>query len=226
MRLDETPVKKKKSVKINSPSNPMENLPEKKKVVKPKAITGGGFRGNARTGKTLDDFKKAKADRDKKKKVVARTKPKDKTPTKKPPKKIPPKKKKNVKKPKKDNVVKTTPTPKPRTYDALNIVANQDQSQEILNAYLALAGTELFQYTNSQTIDGMYNDVAIINVLSRRRQAYTPNRLIELAQIYIKHIWVQDGYLCVDVDDPNGVWDQCVLSFTIGSNIEVAYTVA
>jgi hypothetical protein len=141
---------------------------------------------------------------------------------------IKPKKKKNPKKPKRDSV-KTTPTPKPVeavTYGAIDLNSQYDeQKAAILNAYLALAGTELFQYVNSQSIDGAYNDVAIINVLSRRRQEYTPNRLIELAEVFIKYMWVEDGNLCIEIDDDADLWDVCVLSFTVGSDVIVAKTI-
>lgn len=121
-------------------------------------------------------------------------------------------KKTNPPKPKKAGIVKTTPTPK--TYNVTDLTSFNDQSREILNAYIAMAGSELFQYLNSQTIDGAYSDVAIINVLSRRRQAYTPNRMIELAQSFIKRMWIDSGVLYVDIEDASR-WDECVLSLNI-----------
>lgn len=122
------------------------------------------------------------------------------------------KNKTNPKPPKKARVVKTAPTPK--TYSVTDLVGYNDQTSEILNAYIAMAGTELFQYLNSQTIDGAYSDVAIINVLSRRRQQYTPNRIIELAQSFVKRMWIDTGVLYIDIEDGDK-WDECVLSLNI-----------
>jgi hypothetical protein len=114
--------------------------------------------------------------------------------------------------------VKTEPS---KTYSVVNLSGFQNQEQELLNAYVAMAGSELFQYTNSQTVDGAYSDVAIINVLSRRRQQYTPNRLIDLAQVYVKAMWIENGNLCVEVDDPDGKWDQCLLSLLVGTSSSI-----
>jgi hypothetical protein len=119
--------------------------------------------------------------------------------------------------------VKTEPS---KTTNTVNLLAWDNQDQELLNAYISMAGTELFQYSNSQTIDGAYNDVAIINVLSRRRQQYTPNRIIEQAQVYVKSMWIENGHLCLDVDDPDHLWDDCVLLFRVGtSSTTIAETV-
>lgn len=206
--------KKKKSVKIDSPSNPMQD-----REPKPNSRRGmATFRGGRNTGKTVDDYKRAKEERDKKKKVTGGTKTKDKStkPRKdKAVRKIKSKRPKtNPPKPSK-STVKTEPS---KTYSTTNLLAWDNQEQELLNAYIAMAGTELFQYTNAQTIDGAYNDVAIINVLSRRRQQYTPNRIIEQAQIYVRQVWIEAGNLCLEIDDPDRIWDDCVLLLRIGSS--------
>lgn len=239
MRLDE-PKTKKKPKAVEPPSGEKfareaKEATARTAAAKAKAKTGPGFRGNVRGGLTLEDLKKRKAARDRKKEEGKSepTKPQgkattvhtDKAKRHKKVKPIKPKKKKNPKKPKKDSV-KTTPTVKAVTYGAIDLNSQYDeQKAAILNAYLALAGTELFQYVNSQSIDGAYNDVAIINVLSRRRQEYTPNRLIELAEVFIKYMWVEDGNLCIEIDDDADLWDVCVLSFTVGSDVIVAKTI-
>lgn len=231
MREPVAPVKKKKKVDPTTRSDYQQQVPNAAQA-KPKPASKprgqATFRGGSKGSKTLDDFKKAKAARDAKK-----TGPKKATNThtdkfnkkKSKVKPLKPKKKKNPKKPKKDSV-KTTPTVKAVTYGAIDLNSQYDeQKAAILNAYLSLAGTELFQYVNSQSIDGAYNDVAIINVLSRRRQEYTPNRLIELAEVFIKYMWVEDGNLCIEIDDDADLWDVCVLSFTVGSDVIVAKTI-
>lgn len=227
MRLDEAPVKKKKKVKINSPSNPMENKPE------PKKNAGAGNRGGkgasgrqasrtdksrrARDARRVDDPKKPSRstgpDRDKSKKRVTTKPKKDKSI-----RKIKKKREKTNPPAPAKTAVKTEPS---KTYSVTNLTGFQNQEQELLNAYIAMAGTELFQYINSQTIDGAYNDVAIINVLSRRRQQYTPNRLIELAQVYVKAMWIENGELCIDIEDPDNKWDRCVLSLLVGTSSSI-----
>lgn len=219
------PKKKKKVAKAPLETDFERMAAAKKAAAKSSAgKTGPGFRGNVRGNKTLEDFKKAKAARDKAKKP---TTPPDKSKSKKVTSK--PKKDKAIRKIKKKRektnppapaktAVKTEPS---KTYSVTNLTGFQNQEQELLNAYIAMAGTELFQYINSQTIDGAYNDVAIINVLSRRRQQYTPNRLIELAQVYVKAMWIENGELCIEIDDPDDKWDRCVLSLLVGTSSSI-----
>jgi hypothetical protein len=75
-----------------------------------------------------------------------------------------------------------------------------EQQRDILYSFLAMSGTELFQYTNSRTIDGMFDNVSIISVLSSRRKQYTPNTIIETGIPLIKHVWVEGGILYVEVE--------------------------
>jgi hypothetical protein len=90
-------------------------------------------------------------------------------------------------------LVKTTPTPK--TYGVLQDVGDATaQDRDLMNAFLAMAGIELFQYTNAQTIEGMDSDVAIINVLSSRRAEYTPNTMIELYPPWIEYMYLADHW--------------------------------
>jgi hypothetical protein len=221
------PSKKKKAPKIDYEKLGAAERAKKAEIEKPKKASKSrgqaAFRGGSRGGKTLEDFKKAKAKRDAAK-APASSKPKGKS--------------KVVTKPKKDKAIrkikkkreKTNPpapaktavkTEPSKTYSVTNLTGFQNQEQELLNAYIAMAGTELFQYINSQTIDGAYNDVAIINVLSRRRQQYTPNRLIELAQVYVKAMWIENGELCIQIEDPDDKWDRCVLSLLVGTSSSI-----
>lgn len=173
--------------------------PKKKKTSAPP-------KNNSKSGPKKDDAKKSKRPKkDKSIRAIKRNKSR-----------------KNPPKPKK-NTIKTEPT---KTYQVTNLTGWQNQEQELLNAYISMAGTELFQYSNAQTIDGAYNDVVIINVLSSRRRQYTPNRLIELYETYIKSMWVEAGNLCIDIDNSSNLWDQCVLSFSVGtSSVTMAKTV-
>lgn len=76
-----------------------------------------------------------------------------------------------------------------------NLVSNDTiyQENEILRSYLALAGVELFQYTNSRTIDGIFNDVSIISVLSSRRKQYTANDIIDIYPAFLRDVWRGTG---------------------------------
>lgn len=90
-------------------------------------------------------------------------------------------------------LVKTSPTPK--TYGVLQDIGDATgQDRDLLNAFLAMAGVELFQYTNTTTIEGMPSDVAIINVLSSRRADYTPNTMIELYPPWIEYMYLADHW--------------------------------
>lgn len=134
---------------------------------------------------------------------------------------IKPKAKTNPKPPK--NIVKTEPK---KTYQVTGVSTFEDQSGDILDAYLALAGTELFQYVNTSTIDGAYNDVAIINVLSLARQDYLPNRMIDEIASYINRIWISNGRLYLDIVENSG-FDVAVLSlYIMGAATTIAETVA
>lgn len=92
----------------------------------------------------------------------------------------------------------------PFKFNVVDMSNYDDQSNELIEAYLAIAGSELFQFANTQTIDGAYNDVEIINVLSSRRQAYSPNRIIEQNLSVINAIWIEDGNLKIDIIDGHG----------------------
>jgi hypothetical protein len=132
--------------------------------------------------------------------------------------------KKNPTKSKKKSVstsrkVKATP------YIALDISQTDQQQNEIINAYTALAGIELYQYANSNTVDGAYSDVAIIGVLSDRRQQHLPNDDIELAVNYVEAVWVEDGNLCISINDTNLEWARCVLSFMVDADVKTISTV-
>lgn len=81
-----------------------------------------------------------------------------------------------------------------------------DQNREILNAFLAFSGTELYQYTNLKSIDGKFNDVSIIGVLSSRRKDSRPNDIIDLYPPSIRGMYRGVGVpeevdkLYIDVD--------------------------
>lgn len=112
-------------------------------------------------------------------------------------------------------VVKTIAT---KNVQAQSLVKVDDQSDEMITAYLSIAGVELFQYTNAQTIDGAYNDVAIINVLSRSRQEYTPNRIIEQAEVYVVDVWVNDGRLYFEIE--GGTFNEALLTFNVLGDLQ------
>lgn len=75
-----------------------------------------------------------------------------------------------------------------------------EQQRDILYSFLTLSGTELFQYTNSRSIDGMFDNVSIISVLSSRRREYTPNTIIETMAPLIKNVWREGDILYIDVE--------------------------
>jgi hypothetical protein len=222
---------KAKNVKIDSPSNPMQDKPE--------TTPGKGNRGGkGSAGWTRTKYSKGKHFRD------ARPVPKKKKEEEKPSNNTgPAKKTRGGTKPRKDKAVRKIKSKRPKknppkptkstvktepskTYNTTNLLAWDNQEQELLNAYISMAGTELFQYANAQTIDGAFNDVAIINVLSRRRQAYTPNRIIEQAQVYVREMWIENDQLCIEIEDPERIWDDCMLLFRVGiSSTTIAETI-
>jgi hypothetical protein len=90
-------------------------------------------------------------------------------------------------------LVKTAPTPK--TYSIYMDTQNAAEHEaDLLAAFLAMAGTELFQYTNAVTVEGMDSDVEIINVLSSRRAEYTPNVIIDLYPPWLNDIYLTDKW--------------------------------
>lgn len=68
-----------------------------------------------------------------------------------------------------------------------------EQQQNILNAFLSLSGTELFQYTNERSVDGQFNDVSIISVLSDRRKDYSPNDIIDIYPAFVTDVYKGSG---------------------------------
>lgn len=122
------------------------------------------------------------------------------------------KKGKKIYRPKKKT---STPTPTAKlvrtratgkSVEVRNLTSNETiyQENEILQSYLALAGVELFQYTNSRTIDGIFDDVSIISVLASRRQEYYTNDIIDIYPAFIRNIYRGSGTdknrLYVEVD--------------------------
>lgn len=107
-------------------------------------------------------------------------------------------------------IIKTVPTPK--TYNVTNIVAEQDEQQELLNAYLSMAGTEIFQVVNNRTIDGIFNDVSIISILASRRADYSPQDMIEVSQPKIINIEVVGTDLVITTTKDSGA-NQLLVEF-------------
>jgi hypothetical protein len=100
-------------------------------------------------------------------------------------------------------LVKTAPTP--RQDDYIRSTSDPaEQDREMLRTYLALAGIELFQHTNSRTIDGKFDDVSIISIMSERRKDLSAQELIELRQSGILSITVDNDDLLVETDNAIG----------------------
>lgn len=100
-------------------------------------------------------------------------------------------------------LVKTSPTPRQDDYTK-STSDPAEQDREILRTYLALAGIELFQHTNSRTIDGKFDDVSIISVLSERRKDLSAQELIELSQSGILSITVDNDDLIIETENSLG----------------------
>lgn len=100
-------------------------------------------------------------------------------------------------------LVKTAPTPKQEDY-VKSTSDPAEQDREMLRTYLALAGIELFQHTNSRTIDGKFDDVSIISILSERRKDLSAQELIELGQSGILSITVDNDDLLVETENSVG----------------------
>jgi hypothetical protein len=92
-----------------------------------------------------------------------------------------------------------------------------EQERDIVYSFLTLSGTELFQYTNSRSIDGMFDNVSIISVLSSRRREYTPNTTIETMAPLIKNVWREGDILYVDVERATK-GRRIIMDFYVGSN--------
>jgi hypothetical protein len=204
------------------------------------AVAGAGNRGGkGASGKLASRTSKAKRDRDARRAGIPKPKPSSKPPVTKGGSKHSSKgshkgktKSKNTKNRNPKNVPVTAPPP--TTVDDTKIVRTQrqgvpvtgtpftsniiEQEQDILNAFLTLSGTELFQYTNSKTIDGMFDDVSIISVLSSRRKAYSPNTIIETMVPVIKSV-TREGDILHVVVERSVKGRVIVMEFYVGSHI-------
>lgn len=143
---------------------------------------------------------------------------------------------KTVTKKKKKKVPKRKPVtaPAPTVVPSENIVRTQrqgvpvtgtpfssnitEQQRDILYSFLTMSGTELFQYTNSRSIDGMFDDVSIISVLSSRRKEYTPNTIIETLPPLIRNVWRVGDTMYVEVERATE-GRRIVMQFFMGSKI-------
>lgn len=216
MRLNEGPVKKPKRRKVPRGAAPIERQSKSRPILGPFAANdktpGKGNRGGrGASGRLASRTDTSRAARDARRisrptvsggsggkkptsgkngggsgsKTLRRRRPKTPVKTPKPPTPSPPKVNPAP-------LVKTAPTAVPvlSTSFNSNVV---EQEQDILSAFLAFSGTELFQYTNQRSVDGMFDDVSIISVLSDRRNGYLPNDIIEIYPQFVKNIYRGTG---------------------------------
>jgi hypothetical protein len=106
----------------------------------------------------------------------------------------------------------------------------QQDTDDALDSYLAIASVELFQYSNQVTIDGMISDVQIINVLSTLRDSYAPNTIFDKPESLVKSVELlgtdPNGYLSITIEDDEREWTRCVISLKISTaEYEIAETV-
>lgn len=181
----------------------------------------------ARDARRIDKPKAASKPVSKPKKVSKKSSKKTSTKLTKKPKKLP-----KVTKASPPPPTKVDPTPLIKTKQtgvpvlATSFNSNTiEQERDILNAFLAFSGTELFQYTNEQSIDGMFSDVSVISVLSSRRKDYTPNDIIQIYPPFLRNVYRGTGpdinKLYFDIDGTKAGGTMTV-SFFVGTGSSVS----
>lgn len=121
--------------------------------------------------------------------------------------KRPKRRRQNPKKPPAPKLVKTKLGVPTIGLGNLDIIASQERA--MINAFIEFSGSELFQYSNKNSIDGIFSDVSIMNVLSDRRRQYQTNDIINIYPTWLVDVTRdygtgnpnESGSLIIEIDD-------------------------